>query len=407
MRNFCVVVLVSAILLTGFVHRVAAGLCTIMDVMTLNPAVAPPSYIRWGAGSSISYSFAGSYPPPSSLFNSALESAKSKWDQESPNFSFASGAENVLWIASGWVGYPNYLAVTSQPISGWITSTDTQINGQYYSWTTNEASTDTLDFETLMVHEIGHVLGLKQGGSCSETVMIEGQGKSDRRRDTMSLDQEAIDYLYCDPSGQMAAISSGAQVTATTCDNNSAVEIIGFNVVEGVAEWTSLYEYGTAEYVLEGCNEPNGPGTPLVTEPPRIGEHRVVLPKSGFSLFRLVEMVASGRRHTVGVTPSVPRRSGAMGRGTSVPARSSVVPRDRNLLRERTDEGANEPLAGPECVMFALWHEFWLSVLFDVRGYWQEKGYQVVIVLADDAPPETRQQWIDDKIKYYANTYDT
>lgn len=80
-----------------------------------------------------------------------------------------------------------------------IVEADIRINGQDYTYsTTNESPVplDTVDFESLLVHELGHVLGLRHNDELVGSVMNHQLANGDVRRKISNGDKESLMCEY-------------------------------------------------------------------------------------------------------------------------------------------------------------------------------------------------------------------
>ncbi len=77
-----------------------------------------------------------------------------------------------------------------------ITHADILVNEDTYSFSTTAGDFTKYDFETVMLHELGHFLGLGHQSSSSNSVMVPSISLSDVNRTTTSLDRANMGYNY-------------------------------------------------------------------------------------------------------------------------------------------------------------------------------------------------------------------
>ena len=377
----------------------ANGQCTPTDLLRINNMVGPILWVRWKSGASIPVGWVNT--PPTTAFETGLNAAKSKWDAVNTDYSFASGS-NVIYVYGPWPpsGDPRAgAAAEAEPgPSGYIEASTIWVRDEDVTWGHNCDAAKT-DFPSVILHEVGHVLGLAQADPiCTNTVMMPLLLPGDCRTSLFQNDKDAINSLYCGSNPrQIAALAQGSDYQAVfDCEERyPAAEINDFAVVNGNATWTALFEYETLEYVLEGCHTANGPGTALVTEGPGIGRHSVAVPTSEFPLIRLREVETSGATWVRGVSTtkesSSPRLKREKEMFTTEPLKDKI---ERIRRRRGHSWPSSEPRRAsqtslPICLIFTV-TSYYDDVLSLVGQYWVSKGYQVILHNMSIWPVEDR-----------------
>jgi hypothetical protein len=261
------------------------------------------------------------------------------------------------------------------------------------------------DFESSVLHEIGHVLGLNHG-NCPGMVMHDTLDPETCRRMLGSVDIDAIKYLYC-VGCQIASPSAVADCGDDACTpDNPVAKIAGFNFIAGTAVWETLEEEGTASYVVEGCSAPNGIGlADLATEPSGVGVHRVSVNPGTFPFMRLVEVEVSGARFVRGITSSTGYS------GAHLSRRLDDVPLPLSMIANRT-RPVTSPETEPTIVIYAtpdLYGAVWDNVLWAWDHYDGEPSFAVGLVEIPDDPSGdmTPQEWIKADIADRHSTHGT
>jgi MYXO-CTERM domain-containing protein len=135
----------------------------------------------------------------------------------------------LLWRYSSWgreLGGSGTIGVTL-PVwytgsgGGTMVDADIQFNGVDYNWTTNPRSWGDVDAQSIVTHEIGHLLGLNHSSDPSATMYFSYQGGTSGR--TLAADDvSGVCFIY--PTNQQAQCS-GTQPcpSGQTCENGTCV----------------------------------------------------------------------------------------------------------------------------------------------------------------------------------------
>lgn len=280
-----------------------ASECTKYSLIQNAGFTGGPLYLRWPCAASIAL---GCVNCPGDAWNAGVERAKNSWAGQNSSYSFTSGS-NVVWVTANWPANLVDLHTTgaameyTQDVNGYINVGSIWINNadNWFEVGYDTPSAGYVDFESVMIHEIGHVLGLADADCFSVMSALSTQ---EYDRYPHSLDGEAIDLLYC-CGAQNRVLASGEVVQLpTSCgDINPAAEISGLRVSSGGVAWTVWHEQETSEYLVEGLPVLEGPGVTLAREGAGIGPHSVQLGPHSFPYLRLVEVENGGARTVLDV----------------------------------------------------------------------------------------------------------
>ncbi len=187
--------------------------------------------------------------------------------------------------------------------------------------------------------------------------------------------------------------------------DDPAASVSGFAVVNGAARWKVSSEYHTAEYCIEGSDEPNGPWTHIATEQRGAGCHSLQITGGDFSCYRLVELETSGKKIYHGIAKPGSRVTTPVERHRSV---EFLKERLSQLKVERLEQDITGALSsslgeGETYVVFTV------DVLRDavesyVANYWAGFGYTVRVRTVDNyaGDPDAFRSALKDTITEYA-----
>ncbi len=171
-------------------------------------------------------------------FDAALRSAMSAWSGVSGSrwrYAFAgyastsaSSRDGAMTVSRGGTSFPaGVLAVTvlsAVASSGQIVDADIFVNPTF------SFGAGDYDFESVVLHEMGHGLGLDHNDNCtaSRTVMQSTIGRGVQSRSLLSPEVEGVRYLYPAGSGGGGGGGSGGGVAASP-------SVLSFSAVAGGA----------------------------------------------------------------------------------------------------------------------------------------------------------------------------
>ncbi len=151
------------------------------------------------------------HPEYPTTYIQSLYQAGDKWTQAlgTPAFNFIESeseptakptrdSRNVIYYASTWTQNQHYQALTTLYWKkNQILETDMNINGSNFVFGTDLTSSPTkaIHLESLLVHELGHMLGLKHRSQLP-TVMYESLGSGAIRTTLSSSDLNALKCEY-------------------------------------------------------------------------------------------------------------------------------------------------------------------------------------------------------------------
>ncbi len=127
-----------------------------------------------------------------------------------------------------------------------ITHADILINEEFYNFTTNPSDFGNYDFHTVVLHELGHFLGLGHESFSVDSVMQPSVSKLDANRVTTDADRGNIAALYGLSTNYtgFATLTAGGNapiIAASSVQSEGPVKII-----------LQLMEDGECQHVLEG-----------------------------------------------------------------------------------------------------------------------------------------------------------
>ncbi len=121
-----------------------------------------------------------------------------------------------------------------------ITHADILVNEDSYSFSTNGADFTKYDFETVMLHELGHFLGLAHQSYTANSVMIPSISLSDVNRTSTTLDRANMAYNYELSTSYTSSIMAGGSIAALHVGieedqeedlDQGVIEEIGYNLI--------------------------------------------------------------------------------------------------------------------------------------------------------------------------------
>lgn len=121
--------------------------------------------------------------------------------------SWFSNVQSSVLAVTQYYGYRRNAGTASEYIQ--ITHADIIMNYRDYNFSTNSASTTNYDFHSVILHELGHFLGLGHTSSYSiDSVMQPSLGITSSKREVTSYDKASIVELYGGSSALMAQTNS-------------------------------------------------------------------------------------------------------------------------------------------------------------------------------------------------------
>ena len=171
-------------------------------------------------------------------FDAALRAAMSTWSGVSGSrwrYSFAgytstsaSSRDGAMTVSRGSTSFPaGVLAVT---VVSAVASTGQIVDADIFVNPTFSFGPGDYDFESVVLHEMGHGLGLDHNDTCtaSRTVMQSTIGRAVQARSLLSPEVEGLRYLYPASSGGGGGGGSGSGVAASP-------SVLSFSAVAGGA----------------------------------------------------------------------------------------------------------------------------------------------------------------------------
>lgn len=127
-----------------------------------------------------------------------------------------------------------------------ITHADILINEEFYNFTTNPSDFGNYDFHTVVLHELGHFLGLGHESFSVDSVMQPSVSKLDANRVTTNADRGNIAELYGLSTSYVgfATLSAGGYspvIAGSSTGSEGPVKMI-----------MQLMEDGECQHVIEG-----------------------------------------------------------------------------------------------------------------------------------------------------------
>jgi hypothetical protein len=223
------------------------------------------------------------------------------WDAEVGSIKFKYGLvnNNIIPVFSGWPAAIDSAGgyTETYPTQGTITSFSIRINFDTYphsNWSNTVCDPSKLFVKRVVLHEIGHGIGLTHG-HCPGEIMDSTTTFGDCNTTFGQHDKGAVNFMYsCTRNHFIAFLTEGDY--CPPCEDDPVAETSSLKIEDGIASWVSHFEYQTREYLLEATETPNGRGEIIAIEEPGLGEHIVALPKSKKRFIRLVEIDNYGRR---------------------------------------------------------------------------------------------------------------
>jgi hypothetical protein len=132
-----------------------------------------------------------------------------------------------------------------------LTHADILVNEENYDFTTDPTDYDKYDFHTVMLHEIGHFLGLGHQSYSVESVMQPSVSKIDANRETTNADKGNISVNYgVDSSYNSFATLESESTTSVTAGLSSSLDTLEDGQV--VKMLLQLLPSGECIHTIEG-----------------------------------------------------------------------------------------------------------------------------------------------------------
>lgn len=202
MRRFIIIILL--ILVPSPVY----SQCTYSDLIN-NNSNHPNNILCWPYGTNLGYWYNAENEPVAS--QPEFDAATNKWNSVGTCYTFTStGSQGLIrWIVDDWISLPGAPSQTAGAVTGlnankYAESFIIYLNLDYYTpsqWSTSCGNPAKIDLESVMLHEYGHVLCLKDV-SCSNTVMHDSMQIGECRQ-LHSIDKEAVKYLCDNTAGRL------------------------------------------------------------------------------------------------------------------------------------------------------------------------------------------------------------
>lgn len=145
-----------------------------------------------------------------------------------------------IYLSDNWfseIGY-GVLAITSYFAENRgdyyrLVHGDIMVNNLHYNYTFDKLNTSTAfyDMPSVILHELGHLLGLKHTTSSSvESIMYPQLGGGEKKRSLSFFDSQSITNLYNNSALALSAlsVSSSASLDASTQDSDKPKYIRGY-----------------------------------------------------------------------------------------------------------------------------------------------------------------------------------
>jgi hypothetical protein len=284
----------------------ALAACDKFDLVEYNPIFY--TYEKWGCGSKIEYFSVDLLPG----WSNHVANAAGNWVFAGTTISIRLGGSqgNAAWAPASWIpsgkdsagawveksyAYPNGVPV----ITSFVTRVN-YINFPASEWTTTPPAPNKIPVMTVLRHEWGHGVGLRDDSLCVGDLMEGKVVRGDADLSTSQVDEEAFRFLYECTTANFLSVLGSEVCTCYSGGPDAAVQ--SFRCLDEVASWYTIFEDGTAEYHVEAAPSPSGPWHTAGADFPNIGEHSIPIRLgSGDAFVRLVELETEGGRVTRGL----------------------------------------------------------------------------------------------------------
>ncbi len=136
--------------------------------------------------------------------------------------SWFSNVQSSVLAVTQYYGYRRNAGTSSEYVQ--ITHADIIMNYRDYDFSTNASSSSTYDFHSVVLHELGHFLGLGHTSSYSiNSVMQPSLSITSSKREITTYDKASIVELY-GGSSALSASSSSAFSVATSASVSDSVK---------------------------------------------------------------------------------------------------------------------------------------------------------------------------------------
>ena len=153
-----------------------------------------------------------------------------------------SGVSSQALAVTQWIGYKRNAGTSSEYIE--LSHADIILNYRNYSFSTDSSSDSTYDLASVIIHELGHFLGLNHNNSFS-SVMYPYLGITDSQRTLSSADGSNVRSLY-----GLSALSSGSSPIIASSMSSGGKRV--FKLPTGARESESGEVTGLIELRADG-----------------------------------------------------------------------------------------------------------------------------------------------------------
>lgn len=162
--------------------------------------------VSWHAKLPVTLYVHSSVPPS---YYSAITNAMDTWNKalninafnppaytNTPDNHASDGYNVIYWITKDWFGTSDEQARTSLfYVDDQIYEADIRVNASNFNFSTDAPQADQVDFQSLMLHELGHVLGLAHIPT-TDSVMFKSLASDKERRDPFKIDLTSLSCEY-------------------------------------------------------------------------------------------------------------------------------------------------------------------------------------------------------------------